>query len=58
VTFATADADATAAKAINLRGKVIVPPFDAPWSTSTYIIRVIVLAARSGRPDGGSAQQG
>jgi predicted enzyme related to lactoylglutathione lyase len=32
VTFATADTDATAAKAAELGGKVIVPPFDAPWS--------------------------
>jgi uncharacterized protein len=48
VTFATADADATAAKATDLRGKVIVPPFDAPWSTSTYTIRVTVLADPQG----------
>jgi uncharacterized protein len=32
VTFAVDDADATAAKATELGGKVIVPPFDAPWS--------------------------
>ena len=31
VTFAVDDADATAAKATELGGKVIVPPFDAPW---------------------------
>jgi uncharacterized protein len=31
VTFATDDADATADKATELGGKVIVPPFDAPW---------------------------
>jgi predicted enzyme related to lactoylglutathione lyase len=31
VTFATDDADATAAKATELGGTVIVPPFDAPW---------------------------
>jgi uncharacterized protein len=43
VTFAAADADATAAKASELGGKVIVPPFDAPWSTSTYTIRVTVV---------------
>jgi uncharacterized protein len=30
VTFAVTDADATAAKAAELGGKVIVPPFDAP----------------------------
>jgi predicted enzyme related to lactoylglutathione lyase len=48
VTFATADADATAAKAAELGGTVIVPPFDAPWSTATYTIRVTVISD----PDG------
>jgi uncharacterized protein len=48
VTFATDDADATAAKAAELGGKVIVPPFDAPWSTPTYTIRVTVLADPQG----------
>jgi uncharacterized protein len=43
VTFATDDADATAAKATELGGKVIVPPFDAPWSTPTYTIRMTVI---------------
>ena len=37
VTFATDDADATAAKAAELGGKVIVPPFDAPWVRMTVI---------------------
>jgi len=37
VTFATDDADATAAKASELGGKVIVPPFDAPWVRMTVI---------------------
>jgi predicted enzyme related to lactoylglutathione lyase len=37
VTFAVADADATAANAIELGGKVIVPPFDAPWVRMTVI---------------------
>jgi uncharacterized protein len=37
VTFATADADATAAKAAELGGTVIVPPFDVPWSRVTII---------------------
>jgi uncharacterized protein len=32
VTFSVADTDATAARANELGGKVIVPPFDAPWS--------------------------
>jgi predicted enzyme related to lactoylglutathione lyase len=44
VTFATEDADATAAKARELGGEVIVPPFDAPWSTATYTIRVTVIS--------------
>jgi predicted enzyme related to lactoylglutathione lyase len=37
VTFATDDADATAAKAAELGGKVIAPPFDAPWVRMTVI---------------------
>jgi predicted enzyme related to lactoylglutathione lyase len=48
VTFATDDADVTAAKAAELGGRVIVPPFDAPWSTSAYTIRVTVLADPQG----------
>jgi predicted enzyme related to lactoylglutathione lyase len=48
VTFATDNADATAAKATELGGKVIVPPFDAPWSTSTYTIRVTVIGDPQG----------
>jgi uncharacterized protein len=48
VTFAVDDADATAAKAAELGGRVIVPPFDAAWSTSTYTIRVAVLADPQG----------
>jgi uncharacterized protein len=31
VTFAVDDADAIAAKATELGGRVVVPPFDAPW---------------------------
>ena len=42
VTFAVDDADATAAKATELGGKVIVPPFDAPW------VRLTVLADAQG----------
>ena len=42
VTFAVDDADATAAKAKELGGKVIVPPFDAPW------VRMAVLADPAG----------
>ena len=37
VTFATDDAEATAAKATELGGKVLVPPFDAPWVRMTLI---------------------
>ena len=48
VTFATDDADATAAKATELGGRVIVPPFDAPWSTATYTIRMTVLGDPQG----------
>jgi uncharacterized protein len=47
VTFAVADADATAARATELGGKVIVPPFDA-WSTATYTIRVTVIGDPQG----------
>jgi len=42
VTFAVDDADATAAKAKELGGTVIVPPFDAPW------VRMAVLADPAG----------
>jgi uncharacterized protein len=48
VTFATDDTDATAAKAAELGGRVIVPPFDAPWSTATYTIRITVIADPQG----------
>ena len=37
VTFATDDADATAAKATELGGKVIIAPFDAPWVRMTVL---------------------
>jgi uncharacterized protein len=37
VTFAVDDADAIAAKAADLGGKVIVAPFDAPWVRTTVI---------------------
>jgi uncharacterized protein len=37
VTFAVDDADATAAKATELGGTVILPPFDAPWVRVTII---------------------
>jgi uncharacterized protein len=48
VTFAVDDADATAAKATELSGDVIVPPFDAPWSTPTYTIRITVIGDPQG----------
>ena len=37
VTFAVDDADATAAKAAELGGTVVVPPFDAPWVRMTVL---------------------
>jgi predicted enzyme related to lactoylglutathione lyase len=37
VTFAVDDADATAKKAAELGGQVIVPPFDAPWVRMTVL---------------------
>jgi predicted enzyme related to lactoylglutathione lyase len=37
VTFAVDDADATAAKATELGGQVLVPPFDGPWVRMTVI---------------------
>jgi predicted enzyme related to lactoylglutathione lyase len=42
VTFAVDDADATAAKAIELGGRVIAPVFDAPW------VRMVVIADPAG----------
>jgi uncharacterized protein len=37
VTFGVDDADATAARAAELGGKVVVPPMDAPWVRMTMI---------------------
>jgi predicted enzyme related to lactoylglutathione lyase len=37
VTFAVDDADAIAARAYNLGGRVVVAPFDAPWVRMTVI---------------------
>lgn len=37
VTFAVADADATAERAGDLGGRIVVPPFDAPWVRMTVI---------------------
>jgi predicted enzyme related to lactoylglutathione lyase len=37
VTFAVDDADATAAKTAALGGRVLVPPFDAPWVRTTVL---------------------
>jgi predicted enzyme related to lactoylglutathione lyase len=37
LTFAVDDADATASRAAELGGRVIVPPFDAPWVRMTII---------------------
>jgi uncharacterized protein len=37
VTFAVDDADATAERAAQLGGQVVVPPFDAPWVRMTVL---------------------
>ena len=37
VTFSVNDADATAERAVELGGKVVAPPFDAPWVRMTVI---------------------
>jgi predicted enzyme related to lactoylglutathione lyase len=37
LTFGVDDADAIAARATELGGKVILPPFDAPWTRATII---------------------
>jgi predicted enzyme related to lactoylglutathione lyase len=37
VTFAVDDADAAAAKATELGGTLVVPPFDVPWSRLTIV---------------------
>jgi predicted enzyme related to lactoylglutathione lyase len=37
VTFAVDDADAIAAKATELGGRVVVPPLDGPWVRMTVI---------------------
>jgi uncharacterized protein len=42
VTFAVGDADAAAAKAVELGGTVLVPPLDAPW------VRITILADPQG----------
>jgi hypothetical protein len=42
VTFGVADADAIAARAVELGGRVLVPPFDAPW------VRMAVIADPQG----------
>ena len=54
MTFAVDDADAAAAKATELGGTVVVPPFDAPWSTATYAIRLTVIADPQGATFGAS----
>jgi uncharacterized protein len=37
VTFAVDDAEAAAERAANLGGRVVVPPFDAPWVQMTVL---------------------
>ncbi|CAA9513385.1 MAG: hypothetical protein AVDCRST_MAG13-2930 [uncultured Solirubrobacteraceae bacterium] len=44
VTFAVDDADAIAARTAQLGGRVVVPPFDAPW------VRMTLLADPQGAP--------
>jgi uncharacterized protein len=44
ITFAVDDADATAARASELGGSVLVPPMDAPW------VRMTVLSDPQGAP--------
>lgn len=44
VTFATADADATARKASELGGQVVAGPFDAPW------VRMAIITDPQGAP--------
>jgi predicted enzyme related to lactoylglutathione lyase len=38
VTFAVDDADAIAARAAELGGRVVAPPFDAPWVRMTVLV--------------------
>ena len=38
----------TPASPTELGGRVIVPPFDAPWSTDTYTIRITVIGDPQG----------
>jgi uncharacterized protein len=66
VTFAVADADATAARAAELGGTVVVAPFDAPWVRSavltdpqgaTFIASQFIPENRDvAAPDGAAAQ--
>jgi predicted enzyme related to lactoylglutathione lyase len=60
VTFATDDADASAAKAAELGGTVVVPPFDAPWVRMTLIAdpQGATLIASQFVPDNREAQPG
>ncbi len=44
VTFAVDDADAVAARTAELGGRVVVPPFDAPW------VRMTILTDPQGAP--------
>jgi uncharacterized protein len=37
VTFAVEDADAIAERAVELGGKLVAPPFDAPWVRMTIV---------------------
>ena len=64
LTFAVDDADAIAAKAEELGGRVIMPPFDAPWvrvaviadpQGATFMASKFVLENRDLEPQGTSA---
>lgn len=66
VTFAVDDADATAAKATELGGRVLVAPFDAPWvrmsviadpQGATFIASKFVPENTAGDVPSGSAAQ-
>jgi predicted enzyme related to lactoylglutathione lyase len=60
VTFGADDADAIAARAVELGGRVIVPPFDAPWVRMTVVADpqgATFTASQFVPPDRDSAEQ-
>ena len=67
VTFGVDDADATASKAKELGGKVVVPPFDAPWvrmtiltdpQGATFTASKFVPPEKTDQPEGAAAASG